>query len=400
MPGIRPLLKLSYAVNHTFGSGPFGFHAVNVAIHAGCALLVYALLLRIARTDPALAGRERLAAAAGSLLFALHPVQTEAVTYASGRSTSLSALFALASIAVWLDGRARGTRWRTHLISPALFAAALAVKETAIVLPLALALAAAACGLPWRRLGLLPHAAVALAAAVAALASPTYRHLASVSLATRSVSSNLATQAGGVVYLAGQLVRVDRLNADPALGVAVSWTPAAVVQGLAIAATIAFGLAALRRRPAIAFGVVWFFLWLAPTNSLIPRLDAVNDRQLYVASIGPAWLLAWGACRTTLRPRTIAAGLVAAALLLGTLTWRRNEVYRDEIAFWEDVARKAHHNGRAFNNLGYAYALASRDAEAEAAFTYALALDPADVRAAVNLRLLREGALKGAERHP
>jgi Flp pilus assembly protein TadD len=98
--------------------------------------------------------------------------------------------------------------------------------------------------------------------------------------------------------------------------------------------------------------------------------------------------------------RALAAGIVAAAVLLGTGTRRRNEVYRSEIAFWEDVARKAPHNGRAFNNLGYAYALAARNDDAEEALRRAMALDPTDVRAAVNLRLLREGALASAERHP
>ena len=57
------------------------------------------------------------------------------------------------------------------------------------------------------------------------------------------------------------------------------------------------------------------------------------------------------------------------------------------------MTRKAPHNGRAFNNLGYAYALAARRDDAELAFRRALTLDPGDVRAAVNLRLLLEGGL-------
>jgi len=156
----------------------------------------------------------------------------------------------------------------------------------------------------------------------------------------------------------------------------------------------------LRSRPALAFGILWFFLWLAPTNSVLARLDVANDRQIYLALVGPAWLAAWGAGHLRISRGALMAGTVAAALILGTATWKRNEVYRNEIAFWEDVARKAPHNGRAFNNLGYAYAVAARDEEAEAALRRALAIDPGDVRAAVNLRLLREGALAGAERHP
>ena len=91
MPGIRPLLKLSFAANHALGLGLAGFHAVNLAIHAASALLALALLRRVA--VPHRRGRRRSARAApllGALLFALHPVQVEAVTYVSGRSASLA----------------------------------------------------------------------------------------------------------------------------------------------------------------------------------------------------------------------------------------------------------------------------------------------------------------------
>ena len=83
-----------------------------------------------------------MAALAGSLLFALHPVQTEAVTYACGRSVSLAALFALGSIAAWIEGRERARPAWAFVVSPALAAAALATKEfTLAVLPAILLIA-------------------------------------------------------------------------------------------------------------------------------------------------------------------------------------------------------------------------------------------------------------------
>jgi hypothetical protein len=276
-----------------------------------------------------------------------------------------------------------------------LFAAALLVKETAAVLPLALVLLAVTV-FPKRALrSVLPHLAVLCAAAVAAIASPSYRRLAAVSLGARGVGANLLTQARGVVYLMGQIVRPDRLNADPMLHVVDAWTARIVLDATIIVGLIAVGVACLRRRPALALGILWFFVWLLPTNSLLPRLDVVNDRQLYMALAGPAWLVAWavGAVAARRRPLAALAPVLALVVGLGAVTHARNRVYSDEVVFWEDVARKSPHNGRALNNLGYALALASRNDEAEAAFLGALAIDPADVRAAVNLRLLREGAL-------
>jgi len=397
MPGIRPLLKLSYAVNHAMASGPAGFHAANVAIHVVNAWLVFMLFAR---------STTRRIALVGALVFALHPIQTEAVAYVSGRSTSLMALFALASMLAWVCGDA-------HYLSAVLLGAALLVKENAAVLPLGLLLVGRGHPPFSQQSGIrgalqekgecpLPHFAVLATAGLAAALSPTYRHLFSASVNARSIGVNLLTQAHAVVYLMGQLVRLDHLNADPMIGVIDTWTPRIAADVAIIVGLIALGLASIRRRPAIAFGILWFFVWLLPTNSILPRLDVANDRQLYLALVGPAWLVAFAVGKLAAKrgPALLLAAALVLAIGLGAATHHRNRVYADEIVFWEDVARKSPENGRAFNNLGYAYAQASRSNDAAAALRRALALDPQNVRAAVNLRLLREGALTRAARRP
>lgn len=376
MPGIRPLLKLTYALNHASGAGVVGFHVVNIAILAAEALLAHVLLLRLARR----LDMPEVAALVGALVFALHPVQTEAVTYLSGRSASLSGLLVLAVLVAWQPkGEGRG-------LAALLFAAAIAVKETAAVLPLAVVLwRLTADRLPMRRAvagtGLLW--AVAGAAAVAAAASPVYRHLLATSLETRSVLSNLLTQAEAVVFLSGHLARPDLLNADPALPEATGPTWAVLL----VLAVAVLGIALVRRAPAVAFALLWFLLWLAPTNSLLPRLDVANDRQLHLALLGPAWLAGLAVAGLIHRPLGRQVAAVGLALLLGVATAQRNRVYADETTFWSDVAAKAPHNGRAHNNLGWAHLQACRTAEARQAFARALALDPADYRAAFNSRL-------------
>lgn len=105
------------------------------------------------------------------------------------------------------------------------------------------------------------------------------------------VPTNLRTQASAIVWLGGQLVRPGHLNADPKLPVVTSWTPACLAAAATLAALLLLGFAMVRRRPAAALGILWFYLWLGPTNSFLPRLDVANDRQLYMALIGPGWLL-------------------------------------------------------------------------------------------------------------
>ncbi len=392
LPGIRAGLKLSYAVNYELGAGPAGFRILNLAIHAANAVLVFALLR--SRSAPA-----ALIAAA---VFALAPVQTEAVTYISGRSSSLSALFCLVALLSWQQA---GRRPLLHVLGVACYAIALTVKETAIVLPLAIVLwhSTQSSDHPvpanrWRtpeRRALVAYSVVACAALAAAFLSSTYTHLFLTSVQTRSVVDNLALQARAWGFLLLELFRLSALTADPtprdlpgdtAIGT-ILWS----LFWLALAA-----VAWIRRRenPEGAFAILWFYLWLLPTNSLLPRLDVANDRQLYLALIGPAWLLAQTVVRVGRdAPRSAVTTAVALAVQLAAATTSRNHVYQTEVTFWQAVLDQSPGNARAANNLGIAYALACRDAQASDSFRRAIASDPEDFRAKINLRLLQEDRL-------
>jgi hypothetical protein len=235
-----------------------------------------------------------------------------------------------------------------------------------------------------------------LVAAAAAAWWPPYRRLLEASLDARAIGVNLLTQCHAIAWLAGQLVQPMALAADPALPVVRVPDAATLGCGLALVATVAVGLVTLRRRPAVGCGILWFFAWLLPTNSLLPRLDVANDRQLYLALVGPAWLLGLITVRWIRPPRARTMVLLALASALAVFTLRHNRIYADEITYWTEAARQAPHNPRALGNLGYALALACRDDEAAVALARAAALDPTAFRPAVNLRLLREGALPRA----
>lgn len=399
MPGIRPLLKLSYALNHQSGLGLAGFHAVNLLIHAGAALLVHALLLRLERRgDPA--APPGGAALLGALIFALHPVQTEAVTYLSGRSASLAGMLALGSALAWLEarewvGRERGGWW-WPLLSAGLFAAALGVKEYVMVLPMALLLMEAAD--PRRPFSArralaaaVPHGLVLAGAAALVLSSPTYRWLLGAGSSLRSFGTNLLTHLEAVTWLAGQLVRPWHLCAEPGLRPVTALTPGLAALGLLLAGLVLVGCWQLRRRPAAGLAILWFLLWLAPTGWLVPRGDPASERQLYLALLGPAWLAgrALAAWAGAAPPRRLA--VAALVLALGAGFAARGLVYRDELAFWGDAAAKVPASARSWNNLGVALAEACRTGEGERAFERALRADPAYLRAGLNLALLRQG---------
>jgi hypothetical protein len=379
--GVRPLLKASYTLNWTLDNGALGFHLVNVALHALNTVLVFFIGKRLTASWIAGSG----AALAAAALFALHPAQTEAVTYISGRSSSLMASFYLGALLVYL----RGGPW---VLSTFLFVLALATRETAVTLPVVLLL----CELTarerpeWKTVlrRQAAHWIVLAAAALVVLLNTRYFDLLSYGFSRRSLTDNLLTQVGGISYLLSRLVGLQGYNIDPGLPTLSAWTPALVFQAFLLIALIALGVASLRTRPWLAFGILWFFLQLAPTNSIVPRLDVANDRQLYLA----CWGLFLGLSVQVARlepPRKLALGLAGALLaLFAAANLARQLDYVNEVTLWEASVRESPWNARARNNLGYAYYLAGRRNEARREIETALRLDPGHQKARANLLLL------------
>ncbi|MEJ2502807.1 MAG: hypothetical protein P8177_05730, partial [Gemmatimonadota bacterium] len=128
----RPLTSATYALQWEVWEGwPVPYHLVNIALHAGASLLVLALLLRLATVGPA---------TAGALLFALHPVHTEAVANVVGRAELLSAIFVLAACILYLGPRSErrqrsGDRGWVAAGVATLYLLALGAKEIAVTLP-------------------------------------------------------------------------------------------------------------------------------------------------------------------------------------------------------------------------------------------------------------------------
>ncbi|HEX4869729.1 MAG TPA: hypothetical protein VFV15_03260 [Moraxellaceae bacterium] len=375
LPGLRPLLKLSYALNWSVSPAPFGFHLVNLLLH----LLNGALLLAWARRALPL---DRTAALALVALWLLHPVQTEAVTYIAGRSVTLSATFLFAGLLLLARGGARAPAGAALCT-----ALALAVRETAWVFPLVFALALWMQGQAARAVAraVAPSLLVVAVAAVLFLLEPHYRQMIDTSFGLREAGAQLRAQVVAQGYLLAQLVTLAP-NIDPDLRVPAAWSPllaAALAAWLAVMAGALAGV--LRHRSWLAAGVLWFGLLLLPTNSLMPRVDLASERHLYAAWLGPLWCGVWllRDWRWRAWPAALLLGLLATATLV------RNEDYRSELALWARTAQQSPHKARVWNNLGVACREAGHRDCAEAAFTRALELDPVDPRAGANLYFLR-----------
>jgi hypothetical protein len=386
--GLRPLLKLSYALNWMASPAPAGFHVVNLLVHLVNAGLVYALAkIFCQRALPERDGD--WIALATALLFALHPVHTEAVTYISGRSSSLMTMFYLA--ALWTY--ARWTQARTteflRLASLCLFVLALLVKESAMLFVFALLVWEWVWRTPWRAVVSRhwPYWLVAGGAALAFALHPGYSTLMWNSVHLRSLGDGFVSQLAGATVLLGKLLWPAALNIDPdppVIGNAGAMLPHAA--GLLLLIALAWRSRA--GRPWISLGLMWALVHLLLFNTVFPRVDGVNERQLYWADWGLFLMIAAEIEIRLERPLArVTVALLACALIAVTIA--RNEVYRSEIALWEDTVSKSRNKARAHNNLGYAYSLAGRDEEARNAYLEALRLDPGYDKAANNLIRLR-----------
>jgi hypothetical protein len=382
--GIRPILKFTYLLNWLSGWGVFGFHLINIGLHATNSILVYNLTCKFTEYHLSVkfSNQLNIPALLTALLFALHPVQTEAVTYISGRSNSLMTFFYLSSLLTYINGARNKSHFTLYVLSPCLFLFAVATKEVAVTLPAALLLWEIFCSSDnWKKaIGKQTiHWLLLLILTAILIIQPNYRSLLLFGFEERGLYQNLLSQINGLIYLISRLFWIHRLNIDPDLPVIYKWSFLAVIQLCLLIGLLIFGLQNLTRKPWIGFGILWFFLHLLPTNSIIPRLDIVNERQLYLASIGiflsvsiDIYCLSFS---LTVYRTYIYAGIVFILIILGSYTVIRNADYRSQIALWEDTAKKSPQKARVFNNLGVAYELAGYSDKAFVAYSRALQLD-------------------------
>ncbi|HLY95694.1 MAG TPA: tetratricopeptide repeat protein, partial [Sideroxyarcus sp.] len=373
--GIRPLLKFSYTLNWTMGASVVAFHLTNLLIHLANAYLVYRLAQVFVRQRWQQHELQQ-APLLTALLFAVHPVHTEAVSYVSGRSASLMTLFYLAALLCYVTGRTRQNKIYLYAATPLLFVLALGVKETAITFPLALLVWEFCCGGRWQATfkAQWPVWVVSGIAMLFFLFSDSYLGEMQRSARLNDLNGNIATQLSGFIWLLRQWLLPLWLNIDPDLPL-LAGLSGALLPLLVFVALLVLMLACRRRRPWLSFALAWAMVQLIPLYLFLPRLDVANERQLYLAG-WPLFLALSIELTLWLHRRALRSVAAVLLLTLGSLTALRNQVYATEISLWQDTAMKSPYKARVHNNLGHAYLLAQRPDEARREFATALQLDP------------------------
>jgi len=396
--GIRPFLKLTYTINWTSGMGLFGFHLFNIVIHLVNVVLVYILARSFVENQQWFTSDvKRFIAVIAALIFGLHPIQTEAVTYISARSVSLMSAFYFGSIIFYIYGRIGERRIFLYVLSPILFVFSVATKEVAISLPFALIL----WELTDRRQPLslkaivrrqFVHWLLLIPMLIFFITHFRYGKLLVFSFEMRGFYANLLSQIHGVTYLLSRLFSLTGLNIDPDLPVISTWSLPVVLEAAFLALLMFTGIVTIRRITWLSFCVLWLFLQVMFVNIIVPRNDIINERHFYTGGFGIFFFMATVAgilfkiCERYKRAFLICG--LCILFTLGCFTIIRNQAYRSEIALWEDTARKSPGKARVFNNLGYAYYLAGQHDKAKDAYIKALQIEPGFELARNNLSMI------------
>lgn len=363
----RPLPYLTFAIDRRlWGVEPFGFHLTNLAIHVAAALALLDLA-RLTLLTPRLEGRwgGRAVAVAATIaaIWAVHPLQTQSVTYVYQRIESLHGMFFLAALAAFARAAAAG--WSRGWLAACLAAtaAAMASKETAVVLPLLIlawdwcfAAAGRVAALRGRRGWHLLFAATWAILAIQ-LATQGSKYL-EFRTAVRSPLEYAITQPGVILHYLRLTVWPVGQQLDYS-GWPVARLPAALPAVLiAVVAACTVFAGTIRARPWAWLGAA-FFLTLAPTSSILPIEALANEQRMYLAL---AALVAGGVLSTvivaeSLRVRLVLSeratriGLAAAAAavigLLAVTTWIRGTAFASVEGIWRDVLAKDPDNYRA-----------------------------------------------------
>ncbi len=409
----HPLTWLSLQLDaQLFGLSPRAFHAVNVALHAVNAVLLFVVLWTLTGTRSTSPTRERgndtfWRSAAVAAFFAVHPLHVESVAWVAERKDVLSGLFFLLTLWAYAVYADRPSRFR-YLLVLLLFGLGLMAKPMLVTLPCLLLL------LDYWPLGRWTTASpgrliaeklplLALAGAVCVLTVG-----AQASLIQSTTAVPLADRLANVVVSYVEYLRATFWPAGlaffyPLHREELSWWRVAG-SALLLAAITFLALVERHRRPYLFVGWLWYLGMLVPVIGLVQlAVQARADRYTYLPQIGGFVLLAWGSAelagRSRYRPALVAgaAGLLVACM---AATWVQTGYWQDSVTLWQRTLAVTRDNGGA--HLGLAAALEKEGASEPAEKHYQRAaglLDNAAAHAALGTFLLNQGRLEESRRH-
>lgn len=376
----RPVQYLTYfALYRIFGTAPKGYHVFKLLLHLGVCLLLFWIVLRFLADLPA--------ALISSLFFAVHPANTEAVSWISGITDVTCALFFLLSFYFFLLDERKPSAGKLAAMN-LFFLVGMFSKETAATfIPVLFAY-------QWLR-GKLPS----LRQAIRLYVPPLLLLLMYLVFRVHAIGSFTSQEQiryqslNGWQGILNQIVLLSQyfktfflpvnLNAhhvfDPVLSMADSrlWLAVLMLAGISVSFGYIARYSRARERALIVFGALMFVAALSPVLVFYQRIgeNVFAERYLYLPAAGLVLSVAIPLTRIAPKPRFRAAVILAVLVLLSWRTIERNHVWANELVFYETTAR-ASPAALIWNNLGTVYGQAGRIDDALKAYEASVAFLP------------------------
>jgi tetratricopeptide (TPR) repeat protein len=400
--GSRPVANVSFAFNYLLhDKSTFGYHLVNVLIHAAAGIFLY-FFICVTLSTPALRSNfqnTKWIAFISALIWLVHPLQTQSVTYLVQRMNSLAAMFYIMALFFYARGRlSQAVKKRCLWFGASVLSGLLAFgsKQTAASLPVFIFLYEwyffQDLSWPWFKRRMLPLAGVLVLFGVLALVYLNFDPLETIMRGydKRDFTpfQRVLTQLRVVIFYISLLIfpHPSRLNLDRDFDVSLSIIDP-ITTLVCMAAVAALLLSAWRLAPRqrlLSFCILWFLGNLVIESSII-GLEIIFDHRTYLPSM-MVCLPAVAFLHPHLRPKWLGIGVLAAVVSVFSFwTHERNAVFRDQITIWADCAAKSPDKSRPHNNLGIFLKKKGKVKEAIAHFKTAVEIDPEYASAHINL---------------
>jgi protein O-mannosyl-transferase len=349
----RQVSLLTFALNYQWSQeNPFGYHLFNLILHIFTVFLVFFIVILTIKNATEWGERAALIIAAiTALLFGLHPIQTETITYISGRPGGLSALFIFLSLLMFMLGGLKRPSSKTpgfiyYTASILIFFIAVLSKEVAVILP-ALFVLYDICfmkGKNWKTFPsrLVFYALFPILALLAYFHSP-YAFLALGGILKKIQLSLVLVQLDILKLPLKLFLFPVNLTFEYDFKTQVMWG-SLLASLLSLAIVLFLVIKKFYLKSAIlSFSCLWFLITLAPTNSFIPRTHLFSERNLYVPYFGLSLFFAvilYLIFFKENRNKTAMTLLLVVGLSFSSLAIKRNQTYASPSALWADTFKK------------------------------------------------------------
>ncbi|MEA3437531.1 MAG: tetratricopeptide repeat protein, partial [Thermodesulfobacteriota bacterium] len=376
----RPVACLTFALNWYFGKdNVVGYHVINITIHILTAFILYLTIIKLFKS-PNLKdkhnGNEHFIALLAATMWAVNPIQTQAVTYIVQRMTSLAAMFYILGIYFYIKTRIEDLPSKRILLIISCFLSyllALGSKENAALLPIALLLVEVVFfqdlgSRKTRRVFLGITVGTGVLVLIIGLlffvkGNPLF-FLKGYAYRPFSFTERLMTEPRVVIYYLSQIFYPvpNRLSVEHDLILSTSlfepWTTLPAI--LAIILIVGIGFYLIKRRPIISFGILFFFLNHIVESSIIP-LELVFEHRNYLPSlflflpisVGIKRLIDYYKEKKFSMCIIIVSFVTLLLIALGIGTYIRNMAWATEKSLWEDAMRKAPDSARPLTNMAW-----------------------------------------------